>query len=107
MIFNRPHQLTKLDIWSPRYKDKHGELAEPVVLLAQYKVEQASPWIIVNFSKAKHLKGLRHCIKRSSAQSSPLDSNSKIPCYAVPLSKFENWDTVDEVKQTIKGFGWI
>lgn len=106
MIFNKPHLLTRMDIWSPRYKDKHGELAEPVVLLAQYKVNQASTWIIVDFTKAKHLIGQRYCIKRQDAESSPLDSNSKVPCYAVPMSKFERWDTADEIKNTIKGFGW-
>lgn len=101
VIFSKPHLLTKLDIWSPRYKDKHGDLAEPVVLLAQYKVQQASPWILVDFSKAKHLRGLRFCIKRQDAESCPLDSSTKIPCYAVPLSKFESWDTVQEVKETV------
>lgn len=106
MIFNKPQQLTKIEIWSPRYKDKHGELAQPIVLLAQYKVDAASPWIIVEFTKAKHLLGQRYCIKRSEAQAHKLDSNSKIPCYAVPMSKFESWDSVDDVKQVIAGFGW-
>lgn len=101
MIFNRPHQLTKIEIWFPRYKDKHGELAEPVVLLAKYKVDQASPWIIIDFTKAHHLKGQRYCIRRTHAQSFPLDSNTKIPCYAVPLSQLENWDTAEEVREIV------
>lgn len=91
-----------MDIWSPRYKDKHGDLAEPVVLMARYKVDQASPWIIVDFTKARHLIGQRYCIKRSDAQSCPLDSNTKIPCFAVPLSKLENWDTAKEVKEIVE-----
>lgn len=101
MIFKTPSILTRMDIWSPRYKDKHGDLAEPIVLLSQYKVEAASPWVIVNFTKAKHLMGQRYCINRSDAQGCPLDSNTKIPCYAVPLSKLEHWDTVEEVKATV------
>lgn len=107
MIFNKPHTLTKIEIWSPRYSDKHKkELAEPVVLLAKYKVDSASPWVIVEFTRAKHLLGQRYCIKRSEAQSHKLDSNSKIPCYAIPMSKFEYWTTVEEEKQVIAGFGW-
>lgn len=102
MIFNRPEILTHMDIWSPRYKDKHGDLAQPVVLLAKYKVDAASPWIIVEFTKAKHLMGQRYCIKRSDAQQHKLDSNTKIPCYAVPLNKFEHWDTVKEVKEKVE-----
>ena len=106
MIFNWPERLTHMDIWSPRYKDKHGDLAEPVVLLAQYKVQAASPWIIVNFTKAKHLFGQRYCIRRSEAERCKLDTNTKIPCYAVPLSKFENWDSAQEVRETVNSFGW-
>ena len=106
MIFNNPHLLTRLDIWSPRYKDKHGELKQPVVLMAQYKVNQASPWIIIEFTKAKHLMGQRYCIKQSEVQICPLDSNTKIPCYAVPMSKLERWDSSSEVKQLITSFGW-
>lgn len=106
MIFKAPHRLTQIDIWSPRYKDKHGGLAEPVVLLAKYKVDAGSPWLIIEFTKAKHLMGQRYCIKRNVAQDCKLDTNTKIPCYAVPLSKFEGWDTVDEVNKLISSFGW-
>lgn len=102
VIFNRPHVLTRLEVWAPRYKDKHGDLAEPVVLLAKYKVDQASPWILVDFTKAKHLMGQRFCIMRMDAQNCRLDSNTKIPCYAVPLSKFEGWDSGAEVLEVIK-----
>ena len=107
MIFNKPHVLTRMEIWSPRYKDKHGELAEPIVLLACYKVDAASPWIIIEFTKAKHLMGQRYCVQRSVAQSCKRDSNTKIPCYAVPMSKLEHWDTSEEVKRVIdEELGW-
>lgn len=105
MIFNKPHLLTKLEIWTPRYSDAYKD-GERVALLAKYKVDQASPWILVEFTKAKHLNGQRYCIKRVDAQRCNLDTNGKIPCYAVPMSKFENWDTVQEVKSIIKSFGW-
>lgn len=99
MILKNPHLLTRLEIWFPRYKDKWNT-DESVVLLAKYKVDQASPWILIEFTKAKHLKGQRYCISRATAQTCPLDSNTKIPCYAVPMSRLERWDTVEEVKAT-------
>lgn len=107
MIFNKPELLTHLPIWAPRYKDKYDkELAEPLALLACYKVNQGSPWLIIEFTKRPSLKGLRFCIKRSEAERCKLDSNTKIPCYAVPMSKLQRWDTVAEVKQVIASFGW-
>lgn len=105
MIFNRPELLTHLDIWAPRYSDQY-EGGERVALLAKYKVDQASPWIIIEFTKAKHLLGQRYCIKRSDVQSCKLDSNTKIPCYSVPMSKLEHWETVNEIKNTVESFGW-
>lgn len=98
MIFNKPHILTRMEIWSPRYSDQHKEEGERVALLACYKVDAASPWIIVEFTKAKHLLGQRYCVKREVAQKCPRDTNGKIPMYAVPMSKLEGWDTVSEVK---------
>jgi len=106
MIFKNPHLMTKLDIWFPRYHDQYENGGERVVLLARYKVEQASPWIIVSFSRAKHLMNQRFCIRRSQVEQCQLDTNGKIPCYVVPMSKLERWDTVDEVKEVITGFGW-
>lgn len=104
MIFKNPSLLTHLDIWAPRYSDQYAE-GERVALLAKYKVDNASPWIIIEFTKAKHLIGQRYCISRKDSQACKLDNNSKIPCYAVPMSKLENWDTVAEVNKKIDAFG--
>lgn len=97
MIFKNPERLTHLDIWTPRYSDAYGEEGERVALLAQYKVAHASPWIIVTFTRAKHLAGQRFCIKRVDVEKCKVDSNGSIPCYAVPMSAFEHWDTAAEV----------
>ena len=99
MIFSRTSLLTRLEVWFPRYNDKTHGKGEWRVLLAQYKVDQASPWILIEFTKAKHLKGQRFCIKRSVAQAAELDTNGKIPCYSVKMSDLEHWDTVDEIKK--------
>lgn len=101
MIINKPHFCTKLDIWAPRYSDAHTNLDERVALLAQYKVAQSSPVIIVNFTKAKHLAGQRFCIKKEDVLRCPVDSNGKIPCYAVPMSKFESWESGAEVRDLV------
>ncbi len=97
MTINKPHLLTKISIWSPRYKDKHGELAEPVVLLAKYKVHHGSSVILVEFTKAKHLIGQRYCITRDAAQRYPTETNGRIECYVIPLSAFDGWETYEEV----------
>lgn len=98
MIIHKPHLITRLDIWAPRYSDAYTETDERVALLARYKVDAASPVIIVNFTKAKHLQGQRYCIRKDKAQAYPVDSNGKIPCYAVPMSAFEPWQTAAEVR---------
>jgi len=106
MIFKNPHILTKIQVWTPRYHDKKDGDGEWIVLLAKYKVDNASPWILVEFTKAKHLMGQRFCIKRSDAQTYRIEKNGKkasaIDCYAVPISKLERWDTVEEVKQIVE-----
>jgi hypothetical protein len=96
-IINKPHHCTKLDIWAPRYSSAYTDTNERVVLIAQYKVQYSSPIVIINFSKAKHLAGQRFCIKRENIVKYPLDTNGKIPCYAVPMSAFESWESGAEV----------
>lgn len=98
MIIHKPHLCTVLDIWTPRYSSAYTETAEQVALLAKYKVDQSSPVIIINFTKAKHLAGQRFCIKKVDVQRCNLDSNGKIPCYAVPMSMFESWESGSEAR---------
>lgn len=99
MIFKDLHLVTKLEVWYPRYHDLYSD-GERVALLAKYKVDSGSAWIIVNFTKAKHLAGQRYCIQREKAKTYPIDTNGKIDCYAVPMSALEPWDTADEVIKT-------
>jgi hypothetical protein len=98
VIIHKPHLLTTLDIWAPRYSDAYTDTNERVALLAKYKVDNASPVILIKFTKAKHLEGQRFCISRQAVQRYQLDTNGKIPCYAVPLSAFEGWETPAEVR---------
>lgn len=102
MIFKDPSKFTKLEIWYPRYSSKYTNWQERVVLLAQYKVQHATEWILVEFSKAKHLKGQRFCIKRRDVMQCPIEPNGSIPCYAVRMSQLEGWSTHVEVIETIE-----
>ncbi len=69
-----------IDIWCPRYHDR-------VVLVACCKVRRGDN--AIRFTKAKHLKGHTFNLDGAYMKSCPQESNGVIPCYAVPLSKFE------------------
>lgn len=97
ITIHRPDLITHIQIWFPKYSSQYGDTGEKVALLAKYKVDQASPVFIVEFTKAKHLAGQRFAISREKAQSFPLGTNSKIDCYEVPLSAFHTWNTPSEV----------
>lgn len=90
-------QTTVLEVWFPRYSSAYTEVNERVALLAKYKVDQATPILIVEFTKAKHLLGQRYAIKRYDAMKYPIDSNGRIECYAVPMSAFEPYSVYGEV----------
>lgn len=96
MIIKEPFMHTKLDIWYPKYSTQYTNLKERVVLLAKYKVDAATPIIIVNFTKAKHLIGQRYAIHKSHAQSFPVVKNGKIEVYEVPMSVLDTWQKEEE-----------
>lgn len=98
MTINKPHLLTTIDIWSPRYSDKYSDEGQWMVLVADYKLQQASPVVLISFTKAKHLKGQRFCITREKALSCVLDTNGKIACRAIPFDSLESWETAEEVR---------
>lgn len=99
MIIKNPYQLTKLQVWQPRYKDG-------VALLSVGKVNRATPVILIEFTKAKHLAGQRFCIERKKAMNCPIGTNGTIECYAVPMKLLEGWETYNEINAKIKAFGW-
>lgn len=74
--------MQKIEIWQPRYKDK-------TVLIAQYKVPDDD--IEITFTKAKYLEGMVFTINgRFIKDNCPLETNGKIPCYAVPFDSLIN-----------------
>ncbi len=99
MTIRNPALLTVLPIWAPRYSSAYTESRERVALLSKQKVDFATPVVLVKFTRAKHLEGQRYCILKETAQSYPVDSNGVIPCYAVPMSAFESWETHQEVAE--------
>lgn len=83
MKLSRLTPAQKIDIWQPRWKDR-------IVLVAKHKIGTHNE---ITFSKAESLKGNWY-ISGEKARSFPLDSNGKIPCYAIPLSELEPLDRV-------------
>lgn len=105
MILTKPHLLTRIPVWSPKYSTQYGQVGERVALLARYKVDQGSPYIIVEFTEAQHLRELRFCIERKVAQTFLVVKNGKkataIDCYEVPMSALEPWETVEEIRELV------
>ena len=79
-----------IKIWQPRYKDN-------VCLIATYNVMPGDN--IVYFTNAKHLLGKEYYITGKDITSCPLDSNGKVPCYAVPMSKLQLVRDKNDVQQ--------
>lgn len=102
LIIKKPHLTTRLDVWYPRYHDQYEDGQERVALLAKYKVDGATPVIIVEFTKAKHLQGQRYCIPKAEAQRFHLDSNGRIPCYVVPMSAFYTYESAAEIRDIVE-----
>lgn len=95
MIVHKPHLLTKLPIWNPKYSSENGW----TVLLSKSKVHHASSVILIEFTKAKHLRGQRFCITRDEAQRSPVVTNGKIECYNVPFDSLQGWESAQEARE--------
>lgn len=69
-----------IEIWQPRYKDN-------TVLIATYKVENGFNQI--RFTKARHLANMIFEVNSDVIRSCPVESNGKISCFAVPMSKLQ------------------
>ena len=78
MVLSRLTPCQKIEIWQPRWKDR-------TVLIAKYKVGAHNEIV---FTKTKSMPD-SYYLSGKDIQSSPLDSNSKIECYAVPMNKLE------------------
>lgn len=78
--------MNTIEIWQPRYKDG-------IVLVAKYKVGVNNRII---FTKAKHLEGKVYKMAGAKLEKYPIETNGRIPCYAVPLEDFD----VEDAKTT-------
>lgn len=67
-----------IDIWQPRWKDR-------TVLISKYKTGIHNEII---FKKTKSLPD-KYYLSWEDITSSPLESNGKIDCYAVPINKLK------------------
>ena len=68
----------RIEIWQPRWKDR-------VVLISKYKVGLHNQ---IEFTKTKSLPDVYY-LSWEDITNSPLETNDKIPCYAVPMDKLK------------------
>jgi hypothetical protein len=99
MIIKDSHLTTKMEVWAPKYHTEHGDYE---VWLHKGKVDHATGTIIVEFTKAKHLKGQRFAVLKSTAQRYPVGTNGKAPMYRVTFSALESWEKPSEVANKAK-----
>lgn len=78
MKLHRHTTAQNIEIWQPRWRDK-------TVLIAKHKVGTHNK---ITFTKAPTYPD-NYYISGAEIQKCPLDTNGKIDCYAVPLSKLE------------------
>lgn len=74
-----PAQL--IEIKQPRWRDR-------VVLIAKYKVGTHNIIDMVNIKEGNAYSG-KFYLSGATITKYPLDSNGKIPCYAVPLDELQ------------------
>lgn len=67
-----------IEIWQPRWRDK-------VVLIAKSKVKDQNTIV---FTKTPGMKG-KYYLSGELIKSYPIDTNGRIPCYAVSLKEFK------------------
>lgn len=79
--------VNRIEIWQPRYKDRK-------VLIAKYKVGQMNQ---IEFTKAKHLEGMKFLISGADITKYPLEDNGKIACYAVPMDVLERYEKTNSL----------
>lgn len=79
MLLSKMTPCNQISIWQPRYSDR-------TVLIAKYKVGRHNQIV---FTKAKHLMDKDWYLSGETIQSSPVDTNGKIPCYAVSVDELE------------------
>jgi hypothetical protein len=79
--------MSQIEIWQPRWYDR-------VVLIARHKVGGRN---YITFTQAPTLPGTYY-VAGDEVRTHKLESNGKIPCYAVPLDKLHKID--DNQSQT-------
>lgn len=67
-----------IEIWQPRWKDR-------VILVSKYKIGVHNQ---IEFTKTKSLPD-KYYLSWADITNSPLETNGKIPCYAVSIDKLK------------------
>jgi hypothetical protein len=112
-VIKNPHMQQKLEVWAPKYDSTSltQDYGEQVVLIHKGKVFHGeSEYILVEFTKAKHLVGLRFAIKRDYAKKHATGTNKKAAMLEIPMSHFKAWESAleerERMRDRIESFGW-
>lgn len=92
MKLGRLEPLTYFQIWQPRYHDKR-------VLLSAQKVKSAkTKFAKIHFTKAPSMAG-DWVISIKKIKAFPIQTNSSIQCYAVPLSELQPLELTNDERE--------
>lgn len=83
MTLSKFTTVNPIEIWQPRWKDRK-------VLIAKFKVGMHNAIV---FTKSPTLTG-KYYMSGEDIRKYPLDTNGKIPCYAVSLDNLEPLERV-------------
>ena len=72
-------RVNAIEIWAPRWRDR-------VALIATYRISPGRNYI--RFTKAGIYNGV-YSVDYGTVKKCPLETNGRIDCYAVPISKLE------------------
>lgn len=90
MTISRLTPTQRIEIWQPRWKDR-------TVLIAKFKVGVHNEIVFTGGMKKQvppSLKDKKFYMSGKQIQSYPLGTNTKIPCYEVPLDELEPLERV-------------
>lgn len=98
--------MTRHEVFTPRYHDKRdSDEKEWVCLIPCYKIRGGSPLQLIDYTRAKHLIGLRYFIKRSEVEQCHVHQvkskqGNMVDMYEIPEHLWHTWETTEELHDT-------
>lgn len=92
MILPRDTPCNIIEIWQPRWKDR-------TVMIAKYKVGTHN---LIRFTKTKSMPD-DYYLSGGTIRRSPVTTNGKLECYAVPMNELEILERISKEKEFYNG----